>query len=526
MRLRAAAAIALALALAGASAPARADRVADAFARARRENRAVVLEFRADWCGPCRWFEQNVLPDPRVATALPRLIYLQIDIDDPHGAIVAERHGVKVIPTFLSFDPSGQLIQRSIGIEEVSTPASFLAFFDRAEVGREFRGRARDPRAIRFAAEQADAVRRAPGTAAAGWALARALVAGGDLSAAELGALVELHAAHTGDQRLIAFTLYAALAGGMIDDAFALAERFVAHHGIDGAALAAAGHAYAEAGRLGEAYHILARCRDAARTHRERAACLTLTHRLIIGLRPSVIERIRHAVRLRVLAAIGARGASGDAAAERAAEDAVWGILPESILARERSARRLLPGRLWLRGGLVAASLGFRADRGLSDDGRFQVGGRALLTLRPGFEVKPMALVAAEAGMDFADELTYQGAAEVGFAAAGGILGIYSGISASDLGAGDDGALGIPIELALFFPGRRFGIEGFVRTTILFAGDEARRTGSNDAPLGSDELSLGLATQIPDTPILLGVRHDQLLDRTLTGIWLGLQLQP
>ena len=181
-----------------------------------------------------------------------------------------------------------------------------------------------------------------------------------------------------------------------------------------------------------------------------------------------------------------------------------------------------------IRDSLIGALLGFRADGGLSGEGRFQLDGRALLAAWFGAEVKPMALASAAVGIDFADEVVYDGSAQIGFAAGGGLLGIYSGIAASDHGAGDSGALGIPLELALFFPGRRFGVEGFVRTTILFAGDPARRTGSNDAPLGADELSLGLSARIPglDAPLLLGIRHDQLFDRTLTGIWLGVQLRP
>ncbi len=519
--------LAAAVALLAAAAPAAAGPLDDALARARREDRAVVLEFRADWCGPCRAFETYVLSHPMVRLELRRRIFVSIDIDQPDGEALAKRFRVVGVPTFVSMDPSGAVLQRSTGIMDVLTPQAFIAFFERAETRREYRRRSGDPRLAGFVAAQLAEVRREPGTAEAGWALARAAVAG-RMSTAERTELFLLHAQHTTRERQLAFTVYAALAAGATDDAAAVADRLLELDPMDSASLAAAAHAYLEVNRSREAYLLWHRCHDEARVRREHNACRAVTLRMVLGRPATAVELVRHAVRLRALAALGSRR-EGAADAERTAEQAVWGELPDSEIAGGAARRpRLPPGTLWRHRGIVALMLGVRSDAGLSGDGRFQVDSRALVAATAGFEVKPLFLASAAVGIDFADELAYQGAAEVGFAAAGGLIGIYAGVSASDHGAGDAGALGIPIELAVFFPGRRFGIEGFVRTTVLFAGDEARRTGSNDAPLGADELSLGLSARIPevDLPLVVGVRHDQLLDTTLTGIWLGVQLLP
>ena len=518
--------LAASLILLAAGGPAAADPLDDALARARREDKAVVVEFRADWCGPCRVFEKHVLRHPWAQFQLRRRIFVSIDIDDPDGAEIAQRYRVFGVPTFLALDPSGDELERSSGILSVLTPQAFIALFERAEARREYRRRSSDPRIARFAAGQIEEVRGAPGTTAAGWALARAVIVG-LLLAEDRSELFDLHARNTTSERQLAFTIYAALAAGSPADAAEVAERLVELDPMDGAALTAAAHAYIEVGRRREAHGLWHRCRESTRVARERDACRTVTWRVLLGQPPRAVELVRYAAMLRAMVEIGARTADVGTA-ERAAWDAAWGILPDPTAAARMRLPRLPPGPLWRRRGLIGALLGFRADGGLSGEGRFQLDGRALLAPWSGAEVKPMGLASAAVGIDFADEVVYDGAAQIGFAAGGGLLGIYSGIAASDHGAGDPGALGIPLELALFFPGRRFGVEGFVRTTILFAGDQARRTGSNDAPLGADELSLGLSARVPglDAPLLLGVRHDQLFDRTLTGIWLGIQLRP
>ena len=522
MSRRAAAALALLVAAGG---TARADPLADALARAGREDRAVVVEFRADWCGPCRLFEKYVLASPRVQAELRRRIFVSLDVDAPRGEELAKRYKVVAIPTFLSLDPSGEVLQRSTGILEVLTPKAFIALFERAETRRMYRRRAEDPRIRSFADAEIAGVRRAPGSAAAGWSLARVALAG-RMTEEERSALFLLHARGTTSERQLAFTIYAALAAGSPADAAAVADLLVDLDPMDSAALAAAGHAYIATNRLREAKQMWSRCKEGARVRREELACRTVVLHVRLRLEPVAVELLRHAITLRVLAELGEE--TGDiAAAERAADQAVWGLLPDPERALA-GVRYRYPGTLGLHRGLVAMLLGVRSDAGLSGDGRFQVDGRALVAFKNGFDVKPLVLATGAVGIDFADELSYEGAAEVGFAAAGGLIGMYSGILGSDHGAGSDAALGIPIELAVFFPGKRFGIQGFVRTTILFAGDEARRTGSNDAPLGADELSLGLSARIPGLglPLQVGIRHDQLLDTTLTGVWLGVQLVP
>jgi len=514
-------AVLAALLLLATARPAAADELDGALSRARRTGRVVVIEFGASWCGPCRFFEETILSTPAVRADLRRRIFLSVNVGEQEGEELAKRFEVKVLPTFLSLDPSGEVLERSLGIADLGSPDAFIAFFERAEVERAFRRHEGDPRLALAAAADASEVRLVPGSRRAGWALARAAV-GGRLSAAELSELFRLHLKHIDDNGQLAFATYAALAAGDAGDAVVVADRIVAQRHAGAVALAAAGHAYAAANRLARTYELMIRCGEVATTTAERWACHALGLRVFFQRPAHAIHLVRHAARLRLLAALGTRVRDADLA-ERAAEQAVLAIRAERPDAR---AAWRPPGSLWRRSGLVDMLLGVRSDAGLSGEGRFSVEGRALFASKLGFDVKPMGLATAAVGMDFADELTYETAAEIGFAPAGGIIGIYSGISASDLGAGDAGVIGIPIELAIFFPARTTSLHGFVRTQILLAGDDERLDGSNDAPLDADELSLGLDARIPDSPIMVGIRHDQVLDRTLTGVWLGVQLAP
>jgi thiol:disulfide interchange protein len=100
----------------GVAAPASAVAWRTAFDAARAESaqtgKPILVDFTAAWCPPCQVMKHEVWPDADVAGAVnARFIPLLMDVDDPHGAEVAQKYGIRDIPTILVLDATGQVLR-------------------------------------------------------------------------------------------------------------------------------------------------------------------------------------------------------------------------------------------------------------------------------------------------------------------------------------------------------------------------------------------------------------------------------
>lgn len=85
-----------------------------ALIEAEQTNKAVLLDFTASWCPPCRVMKHEVWPDAAVASAVTdRYIPVLLDVDDPKNAAVAARYSVDSIPTILIVNAEGDVLQRT-----------------------------------------------------------------------------------------------------------------------------------------------------------------------------------------------------------------------------------------------------------------------------------------------------------------------------------------------------------------------------------------------------------------------------
>ncbi|SFR42818.1 thioredoxin [Halogeometricum limi] len=86
---------------------------ADQLERFVAENDVVLVDFHADWCGPCKMLEPTV---EEIAAETDALV-LKVDIDELQE--LARDEGIRSVPT-LQFYEKGEQAKRVIGVQDKS----------------------------------------------------------------------------------------------------------------------------------------------------------------------------------------------------------------------------------------------------------------------------------------------------------------------------------------------------------------------------------------------------------------------
>ncbi len=79
-----------------------------AVSKANKAEKVLIVEFYADWCGPCKRFEKNVLSDAGVKDALKRVEFRRFDYDSTAGKRFAHRMGIHAIPAVVAVNREGK----------------------------------------------------------------------------------------------------------------------------------------------------------------------------------------------------------------------------------------------------------------------------------------------------------------------------------------------------------------------------------------------------------------------------------
>ena len=84
-----------------------------ALAKAKETGRPIMIDFYADWCGPCKMLDAQTYSDNRVAAASTNLVMVRIDVD--RNQPLASRFRVESIPTIVVLNSEGTEMKRESG---------------------------------------------------------------------------------------------------------------------------------------------------------------------------------------------------------------------------------------------------------------------------------------------------------------------------------------------------------------------------------------------------------------------------
>lgn len=89
--------------------------------KSQEKNKPIFVDVYTDWCGPCKWMDQNVFNMQKVATFFnTNFLSVKIDAEKGYGPAFVQANSINSYPTYLFFSPEGELILIGHG----ATPAN------------------------------------------------------------------------------------------------------------------------------------------------------------------------------------------------------------------------------------------------------------------------------------------------------------------------------------------------------------------------------------------------------------------
>lgn len=85
----------------------------EGMAQAAKENKPLVVDFFATWCGPCRMLDEQTWPDAQVQEALKDYVAVKVDTDQNQE--LAQQYRIEGIPAIVFMDSAGKEKTRKVG---------------------------------------------------------------------------------------------------------------------------------------------------------------------------------------------------------------------------------------------------------------------------------------------------------------------------------------------------------------------------------------------------------------------------
>lgn len=84
--------------------------------QSKTENKPIFVDVYTEWCGPCKWMDQNVFNQAEVGEFMNReFINVKVDAEKGWGVGFAKQYHVRAYPTYLFFDTNAEVVMTAMG---------------------------------------------------------------------------------------------------------------------------------------------------------------------------------------------------------------------------------------------------------------------------------------------------------------------------------------------------------------------------------------------------------------------------